>query len=172
MKPLMSFDSERSAATRTEAPRPLCEVWFTSDEPQRESLSSESSRRTRIKSTYFTLQFISGGKVDGYLAADKNPSEHSYQVASGHTGTHRVIYRGADNKSLLALLFSIQSQLDLKAAKRLRQLKLFISHFSPDFAACCLCSQSCWYGFYTAEQSPPGTRALVAKCDFKTDISH
>lgn len=70
------------------------------------------------------------GKVYGYLATDKNPSELSYQVASGHTHT-RPSTRVADNKSLLALPFQIQSRQDLKAAKRLWWLKLFTSHFPP-----------------------------------------
>lgn len=99
------------------------------------------------------------GRVDGYLAADKNPSEHSYQVASGHTHTHTHSHLvAADNKSLLALLFSFQSRRDLKAAKRLRRLKLFTSHFLPT-----LCSSRRRCVSYTAEQSPPGSTAPLAK---------
>lgn len=48
------------------------------------------------------------GKVDGYFAVDKNPSEHSNQVASGHT----VIDSLADNKRPLVLLF-FQSNHDM-----------------------------------------------------------
>ncbi len=128
MKPPMSSDSGRSAVTRTKAPLPLCEVWFTSQEAERvfeQRVAEETANGVHL--LYPAIYFR--GRVDGYLAADKNPSEHSYQVASGHTHTHRVIYSPADNKSLLAPLFSIQSRLDLKAAKRLGRLKLFTSHF-------------------------------------------
>lgn len=86
MKPLMSCDSDRSAVTRTKGPLPLREVWFTSEEPVRVFQRRLAEQRVNeVHLLYSAIYFR--GKVDGYLAADKNPSEHSYQVASGHTRT-------------------------------------------------------------------------------------
>lgn len=47
----------------------------------RESLSVEWSPPTLLCNLFQGRK----GRADGYLAADKNPSERSYQVASGHT---------------------------------------------------------------------------------------
>lgn len=81
MKLLMSSDSDTSAVKRTKAPLPLCEVWFISEEPER------VFERQGVHLLYFAIYFSwgGGGGVDGYLAADKNPSEHRYRVASGHS---------------------------------------------------------------------------------------
>lgn len=97
----------------------------------RETLNSKTSRRRRMKSTYFTLQFISRGKCTGIWRQTKTHQSLAIRwLQDTHTHT-RPSTRVADNKSLLALPFQIQSWQDLKAAKRLWRLKLFTSHFPP-----------------------------------------
>lgn len=56
MKPLMSCDSDGRAVTRTKARLPLCEVWFTSEEPEREPL--------KVHLLYSAIYFR-GGKWTG-----------------------------------------------------------------------------------------------------------
>lgn len=102
-----------------------------------QSLNGEMSNEVHLlhSAIYFR------GKVFGCSAADENPSERRYQVASGQS--HLL---AADNKSLLALRLWIQSRRDLKAAKRLWWLELFTSHFpliSPP-AACLRCFLHGW----------------------------
>ncbi len=72
MKPLMSCDSDRSAVTRTKAPLPLCEVWFTSQEPERvfeRRVVEETANEVHLlySAIYFT------GKEDGYFGGRQKP---------------------------------------------------------------------------------------------------
>lgn len=158
MKPLMSCDSGGGAVTRTKAPLPLRELWFASEDDRESLWAPESPRRRRQESTYFTLQFISGGEWTGIWQQTKTHQSIAIRwLQDTHTHTHSHLV-AADNKSLLALLFSFQSRRDLKAAKRLRRLKLFTSHFLPT-----LCSSRRRCVPYTAEQSPPGSTAPLAK---------
>lgn len=142
--------------------------WFTSEKPERDfqrQVIEEMANEVHL--LYSAIYF--SAKVEGCLAADKT---HQSKAISWLQDTHKhtVIYSDSDNKSLLVLLFTIQSWHDLKA--KASGVTNTTSHFSPHFAACCLCSQWCWHVFCTDEQSPPGMTAVVANCDFKTNIPH
>lgn len=61
--------------------------WFTSEKPQRDfqrRVIEEMANEVHL--LYSAIYF--SAKVGGCLAADKNSSEQSYQLASGHTQTH------------------------------------------------------------------------------------
>lgn len=91
MKPLMSCDSDGGAVTRTKAPLPLRELWFASEDDRESLWAPESPRRRRQESTYFTLQFISGGEWTGIWQQTKPIRAQLSGGFRTHTHTHTVI---------------------------------------------------------------------------------
>lgn len=146
MKPLMSCDSDRSAVTRTKAALPLRERWFTSEETANE-----------VHLLYSAIYFRKwrGG---GCLAADKNPSEQSYQVASGHTLTQSHPL-ATDNKTV--------------SAPFLNPITAWFKGSEGDWNYLHHISSSCLLRPATRPSSRlQGVRAPAANCDFKNNISN
>lgn len=158
MKPLMSCDSDRRAVTRTKARLPLCEVWFTSEEPERESL--------KVHLLYSAIYFR--GESGRVFGSRQKPIRAEL---SGGFRTHTVIYSPADNKSLLVLLFLSPITAWFKSSKASQETQTIYITFSPHFTARCPCSQDCCCVFFTGQQSPPGTKE-EEDCDSRSSGSH